>query len=57
MNPRLEFLKQAFDREMNIVFNNSASYLMTVPKKGHEDEFREAKKGADMLDTWIKELE
>lgn len=54
---RLDFLRKAYDREMDIVFNNSANYLMTVPKKGHEEEFKEAKKRADMLSAWIKELE
>lgn len=57
MDPRVEFLKQAYDRVMNIVFNNSANYLMTIPKKGHEEEFREAHKTAHMLEEWIKELE
>lgn len=54
---RLVFLKKAYERVMYVVFNCSANYLMTVPKKGHEEEFKDANKRADMLSEWIKELE
>lgn len=49
-----ELLNELFDRSMDKVFNLSANYLMTVPKKGCEKEFAHEKEIADMLKDLIK---
>ena len=49
-----ELLNELFDRSMDKVFNLSANYLMTVPKKGCEKEFAHEKEIADMLSDLIK---
>lgn len=47
---RQEVLKKLYDREMDNVFAYSANYLMTVPKKGYEREFEEAKEIVAVLE-------
>jgi len=42
---------------MNNVFAYSANWLMTVPKKGYENEWEKARIKADILEEMIKELE
>ena len=49
-----ELLNELFDRSMDKVFNLSANYLMTIPKKGCEKEFAHEKEIADMLKDLIK---
>jgi len=54
---RAELLKEYYNNEMNNVFAYSANWLMTVPKKGYENEWEKARIKADILDEMIKELE
>ncbi len=54
---RLVFLKKTYERVMDIVFNNSANYTMTIPKKGYEEDFKAAKKQQALLENWISEME
>ncbi len=49
-----ELLGELYDRSMNRIFEMSANYLMTVAKKGYEEEFTKEKEIADMLDRLIK---
>ena len=44
-----ELLQKYYDMEMNIVFENSTDYRMNAPKKGREDEWRDALRRADQL--------
>lgn len=50
-----ELLQELYDRSMNRIFTMSANYLMTIPKKGMEEEFAHEKEIAQMLDNLIKE--
>ena len=52
-----ELLNKYYDEEMNAVFCYSANYLMNAPKKGYENEWREANKRAEQLDTLIKSFD
>ena len=52
---KLDLLNEYFDREMNTVFCYSANYLMTIPKKGYEQEWNQAKEKAEILEGMIKE--
>jgi len=54
---RVELLKEYYNNEMNNVFAYSANWLMTVPKKGYENEWEKARIKADILEEMIKELE
>jgi len=45
----IELLKDYYDREMNNVFCYSANWGMTVPKKGYEREWEDARERADVL--------
>ena len=54
---RAELLKEYYNNEMNNVFAYSANWLMTVPKKGYENEWEKARIKADILEEMIKELE
>lgn len=54
---KLAFLKGALERVMDVVFNCSANYTMTIPKKGCEEEFKAAKKQQALLECWIAEME
>jgi len=54
---RIELLKEYYNNEMNNVFAYSANWLMTVPKKGYENEWEKARIKADILEEMIKELE
>lgn len=36
---------------------SSKNWLMTIPKDGHEDDWRTARDTIQFLDDWIKELE
>lgn len=47
---REEILQKLYDQAMNNVFAYSANYLMTVPKKGYEREFEEAREIAAVLE-------
>ena len=47
---RQEVLKKLYDQAMDSVFAYSANYLMTVPKKGYEREFEEAREIAAVLE-------
>ena len=50
-----ELLKELYERSMNRVFEMSAEYTMTVPKKGCEEEFNREKEIAEMLNRLIEE--
>ena len=50
-----ELLKELYDRSMNRIFEMSAEYTMTVPKKGCEEEFTKEKEIAAMLEKLIRE--
>ena len=54
---RLVFLKKTYERVMDVVFNCSANYTMTIPKKGCEEDFKAAKKQQALLENWISEME
>lgn len=45
----IDLLKNYYDREMNNVFCYSANYLMNSPKKGFEQEWKDARERADIL--------
>lgn len=49
-----EILRELYERSMNKIFEMSANYLMTVPRKGCEEEFAKEKEIVDMLDRLIK---
>lgn len=51
-----ELLVELFERSMDKVFNLSANYLMTIPKKGREKEFAHEKEIADMLADMLSDL-
>lgn len=44
-----EVLQEVYDGLMQNVFVRSANYLMTVPKRGFEDEFYHYKEMADIV--------
>ena len=48
-----EILQKLYDRSMEKVFSMSANYLMTIPKKGFEKEFREEREIAEYLQLMI----
>lgn len=50
-----EILKKLYDRSAQRVFEMSANYAMTTPKKGYEEEFKEEKEIAEWLYDEIKE--
>lgn len=50
-----ELLQNYYDMEMNNVFAYSANYLMSIPKKGYEREWLEARERADALLNLMKE--
>lgn len=52
---RMEVLKKLYDEAMNQVFAYSVNYLMSVPKKGFEAEWVEAKETACVLESLIQE--
>ncbi len=52
-----ELLNKYYDEEMNAAFCYSANYLMNMPKKGYEKEWREANERAEQLDTLIKSFD
>jgi|GEM_PF-5813246 len=35
----------------------SANYLCTVPREGHEDEYKEAAAEVEILENWLKEFD
>lgn len=49
-----ELLSVLYERSMDRVFELSANYLMTVSKKGCEEEFALEKEIAEMLEGLIK---
>lgn len=54
---RKELLEKYYEQEMNNVFCYSATYLMNSPKKGYEQEWREARESADILMELIEECD
>ena len=48
-----ELLKEYYDMEMNHVFCCSANYLMTIPKKGQEAQWRQAKERVELLESML----
>lgn len=45
-----ELLQELYERSMNRIFEMSANYLMTIPKKGCEEEFAKEKEIAELLE-------
>lgn len=54
---RKELLEDYYEREMNNVFCYSATYLMNSPKKGYEQEWREARESVDILRELLEECD
>ena len=54
---RLDALKIVYEEKMNDLFSYSGNYLLTVPKKGYEKEWSEAKEITDVLKDIIDEAE
>lgn len=52
---KIELLTGYYEKEMNNVFSYSANWLMTIPKKGYEKEWAEAKERSELLDQMIQE--
>lgn len=52
-----EALQHAYDMIMDKVFRMADNYLMTVPAKGCEREFSEARNAADILKTLLDKAE
>lgn len=50
-----ELLEKYYEQEMNNVFCYSATYMMNSPKKGYEQEWREARESVDILVEMIAE--
>ena len=53
----IPLLKKLHDRACQTVFSHSANYLMTVPYKGDEKEWREAVDEREELAALIKAIE
>ena len=53
---REQALRELYEEKMQEVFECSANYLMTTPRKGYEDEFYRAKKIAEILKEMIDEM-
>lgn len=53
----LEVLKELYDEEMNRVFECSANYLMTIPRKGLEKEHEHHIQRANVLKELIERSE
>ena len=51
-----EMLKSYYDMEMNEVFRTSGNYTMSFPRKGFEDEWREAKEKAALLEQLMARM-
>ena len=50
----IEALNELYDEEMNRVFSYSANYLMTVPRKDYEKEFKHHSDRADILKALLE---
>ncbi len=57
LKDHIPLLEKLLDRASQDVFVFSSNYLMTVPKKGYESEWREAVNTRDDLAALIKEIE
>ena len=51
-----ELLKEYYDREMNVVFSLSNDYLMNTPRKGCEEEWKNAQERAALIEEMRKEI-
>lgn len=52
---KIELLTEYYEKEMNNVFSYSANWLMTIPRKGYEKEWTEAKERSELLDQMLQE--
>lgn len=52
---RYDFLLKAKNQVANNLFAYSDNYLMTKPKKGYEESYRETLAELEMLEEWINE--
>ena len=52
-----QVLKEMYDRVMQRIFEMSANYQMTIPKKGMEAKFREEKEMAQILAAIIEQYD
>ena len=52
---RIDILKKLYDQEMDNVLSYSSNWLMNSPRKGYEEEWKEATEIADELKAILKE--
>ena len=51
-----EMLEEFYEETMDLIFRTSDNYLMTVPIKGLEAEWRKAKKKAELLKNMVERM-
>ena len=51
-----EMLEEFYEETMDLIFRTSDNYLMTIPIKGLEAEWRKAKEKAELLKTIIERV-
>lgn len=51
-----EMLEEFYEETMDLIFRTSDNYLMTVPIKGLEAEWRKAKEKAELLKNMVERM-
>ena len=52
-----EMLEEFYEETMDLIFRTSDNYLMTIPIKGLEEEWRKAKEKAELLKGMLERRE